>query len=252
MILGLAFAVQAAYPCDTGRVIEPGAYTLKRAVLVYEATATDADFTFDVYRAWKGPDRGRVRLDWPRERLNGCDGHYPVVAGKRYLLTINCGEPVAGDRFVCKSRAELVTEVPRELDLLTHGEPFYAAEVRTAIGEWAAGRRTLEELAAWSRQRFRFGEPQDWVEFEGEFWSPSLALVHLVDDTVSSVLGFQGPYGSPNDAFSEAERRCFEQEFRECALPFIYDGLVPDPEIDPWPVLDDIVEEARSACLDHE
>lgn len=118
------------------------------AVRAYEAVALDDSFHFQVEKVWRGPEAETAHLPWAARQVGACAGQGPAVPGRRYLITIECSDPIEGDTFECPSRAEDLEFADERLRYLKESYPLTRDEVLAALRGWRDGSRTLEALRA--------------------------------------------------------------------------------------------------------
>lgn len=220
LALTLAAVTALLAPPDAGActVILPTTQEQFRdAVRVYEAVALDELFRFRVEKVWRGPEAETVRLSWVAESAGAtCSGQDQVVAGRRYLITIECSDPTEGDTFECPARAVDLEYADEKLRYLKEGHPLGPEEVADALGDWLDGAWTTEELAVWVAEMRIVAELDDWVDLGGVLASPTQRAVEMTDYFLSET-------GDLSQA-----KECRDRVLREELIPPVLDLLTEE------------------------
>ena len=150
----LIVASTRAFACAV-TVTELPQVLVHRAAIVAQGTATDAAFTFQIEKVWKGTISGIVRLSGIHPTGSTCDTYAPTIAGNRYVLLMETTDVSGAASVVPLANANALTEY------LDHPKKVSRSEVIAAMETWQRGRTSDAAFARWLRDTAPVAEAED-------------------------------------------------------------------------------------------
>jgi hypothetical protein len=181
LLAGAAVSAEFSFGCSV--IVVPSNQELFRdARLVYEAVALNTSFQFRVERVWRGPDRKALELPWAAEQVGRCTtGQSAIAADERYLITIDCNDPVDEVAYDCPSTAVLLSAAPERMRYLRESYPLSPTEVVAEIRAWVAGEADTTDFALWVQEMVVIGDVRDWILIEDSPVSLTLGVITELD-----------------------------------------------------------------------